>query len=79
MSFEMFSNYRFGFSMLDYKMPEEKSQIQYYDRWMKKYAELFENGNEKAVEWEVRCQKSVREIFTSANFFIEAKKNLEMI
>ena len=78
MAFQNFSEYYYCFNLLDIKMPNEKKQLKYYERWMKKYSEVFKDNDFTCVEWELRCQKSMREIFTASNFFIEAKKNLEM-
>lgn len=80
MSFQNFSNYRFAFNRLDSKLASPDAQKRYYNKWMQKYATIFK-GEEKvsvAVEWDLRCRKALREIFSSATFFIEAKKDLEM-
>ncbi len=80
MSFTDFSSYRFGFDRLDVKMDNLDLQKKYYNRWMQKYAEVFkrEPTSFTAIEWDLRCKKALREIFSSATFFVEAKKNLEM-
>ena len=80
MSFQNFSNYRFAFNRLDSKLASPDAQKRYYNKCMQKYATIFK-GEEKvsvAVEWDLRCRKALREIFSSATFFIEAKKDLEM-
>jgi len=80
MSFADFSSYRFGFNRLDSKLKISDDQKKYYNKWMKKYAEIFKSEEKSliAIEWDLRCRKALREIFSSATFFIEAKKNLEM-
>lgn len=80
MSFSDFSSYIFNFNRLDVKLMNPDEQKKYYDKWMQKYAKLFksDNGNLNAIEWDLRCRKAIREIFSSATFFVEAKKNLEM-
>lgn len=76
MSFRDFSEYIMEFNRLDEKLQNPNMQKKYYDKWMKKYAEVFKckNDNLKAIEWDLRCRKALREIFSSATFFIEAKK-----
>lgn len=79
MAFQDFSRYIFGFSALDTKMPDIIEQRKYYDRWMCKYSYIFSSDdNFHGIEWDLRCRKTLREIFSSATFFMEAKKNLEM-
>ena len=79
MAFQDFSRYIFGFSALDTKMPDIIDQRKYYDRWMCKYSYIFSSDdNFHGIEWDLRCRKTLREIFSSATFFMEAKKNLEM-
>lgn len=80
MSFNDFSDYVFEFDRLDAKLQNPDIQKKYYNRWMKKYAEIFKSEGITLVviEWELRCRKALREIFSSATFFIEATKNLEM-
>lgn len=80
MAFNDFSEYVFKYSELDKKMPDMTSQKRYHDRWMGKYAQKYKKSeeNEVGIEWDLRCKKSLREIFSSATFFIEAQKNLEM-
>uniref|UniRef100_UPI003FEE4DE2 hypothetical protein n=1 Tax=Eubacterium sp. TaxID=142586 RepID=UPI003FEE4DE2 len=78
MSFNKYSKYIFDFELLDKKFPDEQNQERYYNRWMEKYNSVFETENNfKCIEWDLRCKKSLKEIFSSATFFIEAKKNLE--
>ena len=80
MSFNKFSSYSFAFDRLDAKVECQDMQKRYYDKWMQKYSQVFENpnGSWAAIEWDLRCKKALREIFSSATFFIEAKKDLEM-
>lgn len=80
MSFNNFSSYRFAFNILDAKLTSEEEQKKYYNKWMKKYAGIFicEEKSIVTIEWDLRCRKALHEIFSSATFFIEAKKNLEM-
>lgn len=80
MSFMDFSSYRFEFNRLDAKLKSLDDQKKYHDKWMKKYARIFkcEETSLVAIEWDLRCRKALREIFSSATFYIEAKKNLEM-
>ena len=79
MSFGRFSPYVFGFYSLDENMPDEQKQEKYYARWMQKYSEVFKTRDSFiAVEWDLRCRKALREIFSSATFYIEGKKDLEM-
>lgn len=80
MSFADFSCYHVDFDRLDAKLKSPDEQKKYYNKWMQKYAKVFksDNGNLNAIEWDLRCRKAMREIFSSATFFIEAKKNLEM-
>ena len=79
MAFRDYSKYIFGFGALDLKMPDTIEQKKYYNRWMQKYSVVF-NGDDnfQGIEWDLRCKKALREIFSSATFFMEAKKNLEM-
>lgn len=79
MSFSEYSSYRFQFDRLDNRLQDTKVQKKYYDKWMKKYSELFKTEEKFSIsmEWDLRCRKSLREIFSSATFFQEAKKNLE--
>lgn len=79
MAFRDYSEYIFGFKILDLKMPDIIEQKKYYNRWMQKYSIVF-NGDDnfQGIEWTLRCKKALREIFSSATFFVEAKKNLEM-
>lgn len=79
MAFRDYSKYLFGFEALDLKMPDSIEQKKYYNRWMQKYSAVF-NGDDnfQGIEWDLRCKKALREIFSSATFFMEAKKNLEM-
>lgn len=79
MSFNDFSNYVYSFNRLDLKLDNPDSQKKYYNRWMQKYAEVFKQASTDsiAIEWDLRCRKALREIFSSATFFVEAKKNLE--
>ena len=75
MAFQDFSRYIFGFSALDTKMPDIIDQRKYYDRWMCKYSYIFSSDdNFHGIEWDLRCRKTLREIFSSATFFMEAKK-----
>lgn len=80
MSFRDFSSYIFDFDRLDGKMPDAGAQNKYYNKWMKRYAGAFrgEDGRMAAIEWDLRCRKALREIFSSATFYVEAKKGLEM-
>lgn len=79
MSFKRFSKYCFGFSSLDSSMPDLKAQEAYYNRWMQKYSTIFSSDNDFiVVEWDLRCRKALREIFSSAMLYTEGKKNLEM-
>lgn len=79
MSFGRFSPYVFSFYSLDENMPVEQEQEKYYTRWMKKYSTIFKTeDNFVAIEWDLRCRKALREIFSSATFYVEGKKNLEM-
>ena len=78
MSFFDYSEYVFEFSALDIRLPNKTDQDKYYSRWMEKYAQTFKSkDNFTGIEWTLRCHKSLREIFSSATFFVEAKKNLE--
>ena len=79
MAFRDYSEYIFGFKALDLKKPDIIEQKKYYNKWMQKYSVVF-NGDDnfQGIEWDLRCKKALREIFSSATFFMEAKKNLEM-
>ena len=80
MSFKDFSDYDIDFNRLDVKLKNSDDQKKYYNKWMQKYSNFFK-CNEKdliAIEWDLRCHKALHEIFSSATFFIEAKKDLEM-
>jgi len=77
MSFNDYSDYGFQFNRLDFHLPNTDSQKKYYDRWMQKYSNLFKYDNYLSMEWDLRCRKCLREIFSSATFFLEAQKNLE--
>lgn len=76
MPFADFSNYRFVFNKLDVNSKISDDQIKYYNKWMKKYSQIFKNEDKSliAIEWDLRCRKALREFFSSATFFIEAKK-----
>lgn len=80
MSFKDFSSYNFGFNRLDAKLKNSDDQNKYYNKWMKKYNKIFKSKEKSliVIEWDLRCRKALHEIFSSATFFIEAKKNLEM-
>lgn len=80
MSFSRFSNVSCNFTRLDTKLNDLVLQENYYNRWMQKYAQVFKTSSPDliGIEWDLRCRKSLREIFSSATFLIEAKKNLEM-
>ena len=79
MSFKRFSKYCFSFSSLDSNMSNLKDQEAYYNRWMQKYSTIFSSVNDFiAVEWDLRCRKALREMFSSAILYTEGKKNLEM-
>lgn len=79
MAFQDFSEYSFGFEKLDAMMPNLEEQKKYYNRWIQKYSTVFNvDCNFVGIEWDLRCRKALREIFSSATFYIEAKKNLEM-
>lgn len=79
MSFNDYSTYRFQFDRLDKRLPDTAFQKKYYDKWIKKYSEIFKHEDEFLIsmEWDLRCRKALREIFSSATFYQEAKKNLE--
>lgn len=80
MSFMDFSSYITSFNRLDAKLSDMDMQKKYYDKWMQKYARIFkcETKQLNSIEWDLRCRKALHEIFSSATFFIEAKKCLEM-
>ena len=79
MSFNRFLPYSANFSRLDNRIADEATQQKYYNRWMLKYSKVFsKNDNWPVIEWDLRCRKALREIFTSATFFAEAKVNLKM-
>lgn len=79
MSFSEFSSYRYVFNRLDEKLKNLDDQKKYYDKWMQKYGEVFGKGeNLDSIEWDLRCRKSLHEIFLSATFFIEACETFEM-
>lgn len=77
-------NTRFGiscsFSMIENILSTEELQEAYYIKWREKYAIAFNKKDNftNALEWDLRCRKAMREIFTSATLYVEAKKNLEM-
>ncbi len=80
MAFHDFSSYIFQFPYLDQRMEHPADQKKYYDRWMKKYGDRFAGDDETmtVIEWDLRCRKALRGIFSSATFFIEARKDLQM-
>ena len=80
MSFNDFSDYTIKFDRLDARISDPKRQNKYYLRWREKYANTFKTENKLliAIEWDLRCKRALREIFSSATFYVEAKKNLEM-
>lgn len=79
MAFRDFSKYIYEFNALDMRLPDKSDQIKYYNKWMRNYSIIFKSDyNFVGIEWDLRCRKALREIFTSATFFIEAKKTLEM-
>lgn len=47
---------------------------------MQKYAKVFNKlvNNQSVIEWDLRTKKSMYEIVSSATFYTEARKNLEM-
>ena len=78
-SFNQFSPYTAKFSRLDQRITDEAAQQKYYNRWMLKYSKLFSKDDDFPVlEWDLRCRKALREIFSSATFLAEAKVNLKM-
>lgn len=78
MAFEKYSTYIYGFHKLNDMLGDETKQEKYYCKWMKKYGQLFSEENSwMCIEWDLRCRRSMREIFSSAMFLVEAKKCLE--
>lgn len=78
-SFKIFSDYCYSFGMLDSEMPNLKEQEKYHNRWMQKYATIFKNADSSiGIEWDLRCRKALKEMFSSAMLYTECKKNLEM-
>lgn len=79
MSFNDYSTYRFQFDRLDKRLADTNNQKRYFDKWMKKYSEIFKHEDTFLIsmEWDLRCRKALREIFSSATFYQEAKKNIE--
>ena len=74
MSFNDYSSYGFQFDRLDNHLQDTNAQKKYYDKWMKKYSEVFKSEENLliAMEWDLRCRKSLREIFFSATLYQEA-------
>ncbi len=74
MAFERFSKYcNTNFGLLNGNMLDEKNQQMYYERWMRRYAELFKDNNEKIIiEWDLRIRKAMKEVLTSASFYVES-------
>lgn len=74
MAFEKYSRYgNTNFCLLNAIMPDEKAQKIYYERWMTRYAKLFKDGNdENIIEWDLRTRKAMKEVLTSASFYVEA-------
>lgn len=79
-SFKDFSPYVFSFERLDKKITDTCTPSNYYQSWMKKYAELFkaDSSTMNVVELDLRGKKSLREMFASATFFVEVEKDLTM-
>lgn len=79
-SFKDFSEYIYNFNRLDSKITDQCSPDKYYQRWMKKYSKVFVNDISTCclLEWDLRCKRALREMFSSATFFVEAQKDLEM-
>ena len=75
MPFENHSQYNTtNFSHLNRKLKDEKEISRYHSKWVEKYTFVFKNCKAKTViDWDVRTSKSLKEIFTSAAFYMESR------
>lgn len=75
MPFEEFSQYSVSnFSHLNRKLMNEKDIHRYHSQWIEKYTRVFKGSKAKTViDWDVRTSKSLKEVFTSAAFYMEAQ------
>ena len=75
MGFEKYSkHFNVNFSYLNMTISDEILQEKYYQSYMTKYSNISKAKNENdIILWDVRLRRSLKEIFSSASFFIEAE------
>lgn len=76
MSFESFNKGIYSnFSYLNKNIENCELQNKYYQKCMHAYSAISKRGdNNDIIEWSIRIRKSLKEIFTSALFYIESEK-----
>lgn len=74
MAFQDLSEYvNVNFDRLDKFIPDTVKQKQYYQIQYNHYNKLFKASNDLAILlWDIRLQKALKEVFTSASFYIES-------
>lgn len=80
MGFEKFDKeWRFAnFKDLNKYIHDETEIDKYYSNYMEKYSNLFKESKDiDVIEWQIRIRRALKELFTSASFYIESKKMLE--
>ena len=75
MGFEKYSkHFNVNFSYLNMTISDEILQEKYYQSFMTKYSNISKAKNENdIILWDIRLRRSLKEIFSSASFFIEAE------
>jgi len=75
MSFEDHSQYFVSnFSHLNRRLGSEKEISSYQSKWIEKYTGVFKHCKARTtIDWDVRTSKSLKEVFTSASFYMEAQ------
>lgn len=75
MALEEFSKYcNVNFSYLNQNMSDLNKQKKYYQKYVEKYNSISKKNNRNdIILWDVRLRKSLKEIFTSAAFFVEGQ------
>lgn len=74
MGFEKFSPYLIDFSVLNSNLSDPLEQEKYHQKWISRYNKVFKSGtDEEVIIWSIRLRRCMKEIFTSAAFYVEAK------
>jgi hypothetical protein len=75
MKFETLSDYsNVNFSKLNAFLTDDKQKMKYYENLSQQCAAVMKSAsNIEIALWDLRIQKSLKQVFTSASFFIESK------